>query len=228
VRIKRDEPDGGGEAHAAPVTSKAALLAFLLLFTTFLSGFSGTTRISMSFDRTGYHTIGHARPLRPNQRMGHFYISTGIDWAPNYTVESRLEPFLVDRGSCSPMVRPMSYIGNRRTRVLNSRYLRASTSRRENGGICDYSNRVAIMEPALKTPLSRRSLGENHSHGGLCTEYPFLLSPRTERKFISRGLSLIARRITSSPYGRRGGRFTPIRRAYSYCVSGQLLTLITT
>lgn len=92
MRRKRDEPDGGGEAHAAPVTSKAALLAFLLLFTTILWGVSGTSRISMSFDRTGYHTIGHARPLRPNQRMGHFYTSTGIDWAPNYTVESRLEP----------------------------------------------------------------------------------------------------------------------------------------
>lgn len=34
--------------------------------------------------------------------MDHFHISTGIDWAPNYTVESRLEPFLVERGVLQP------------------------------------------------------------------------------------------------------------------------------
>ncbi|KAJ5389830.1 uncharacterized protein N7496_000898 [Penicillium cataractarum] len=101
-RRERDEPDGGGEAHAAPVTSKAALLAFWLLFTTFLWSFSGISHISTSFDRNGDYAIGHARPLRPNQRMDHLYISTGIDWAPNYIVESLLEPFPVERGVLQP------------------------------------------------------------------------------------------------------------------------------
>lgn len=56
----------------------------------------------MRFDRTGYYAIGHARLLRPNRRMDHFYILTVIDPGPKLRfggeVESRLEPQSVEDG----------------------------------------------------------------------------------------------------------------------------------
>ena len=58
----------------------------------------------MSFDRTGYYAIGHARPLRPNQRMDHFYILTAIDRRASW------DHVKLREDSCNPMVRPMSYI----------------------------------------------------------------------------------------------------------------------
>jgi hypothetical protein len=56
----------------------------------------------MRLDRTGYYAIGHARPLRPNQRMDHFYILTVIDQGLKLRfggeVESRLEPQSLEEG----------------------------------------------------------------------------------------------------------------------------------
>lgn len=112
---QQGEPDGGGEAHAAFVTSKTAPPLFGCSSRHFC-GVAVISHISMTFHRTGFYAIGHARPLRPNQRMDHFYILTAIDrasWSHKQL-----------RGSCSPMIRPMSYIENEETQVLASRHLR--------------------------------------------------------------------------------------------------------
>jgi hypothetical protein len=80
----------------------------------------------MRFDRTGCYAIG--RPLRPNRRMDHFYISTVIDPGPKLhfggEVESRLEPQSVKESLAAQWSAQCLTLETGGTQVLGSRYLR--------------------------------------------------------------------------------------------------------